>query len=154
MLQRCHRKQNNCERSTYYTTITLIDQNIKYYNLNNKILHLISHMGFQVAPLIGVTEPSNSVPGNSDKQAQFLTADNFKIIWKLNKILVRVMRYNISDRTQKIISRELTVINPRVNYFEAARMIQTKIAQKDFKHLIQVRFYFHSREQLKKSAKN
>ena len=96
-----HRKQDNCERSTYYNTITLIDQNIKYYNLNNKILHLISHMAFQVAPLIGVTEPSNSVPGNSDKQAQFLTADNFKIIWKLNKILVRVMRYNICDRTQK-----------------------------------------------------
>ena len=44
------------------------------------------------------------------------------------------------------------IINPRVNYF-AARMIQTKIgAQQDFKHLIQVRLYFHSREPLKKSV--
>ena len=37
------------------------------------------------------------------------------------------------------------------NQNEAARMIQTKIgAQQDFKHLIQVCLYFHSREPLKK----
>ena len=61
--------------------MTLFDQNRKYYNLNNKILHLISDMAFQAAPLIGTTEPSNSVPGSSDKYAaQLLAADNFNII--------------------------------------------------------------------------
>ena len=37
----------------------------------------------------------------------------------------------------------MMIINSRVNYFEATCMIQTTIeAQRDFKHLIQVRFYF------------
>ena len=37
-----------------------------------------------------------------------------------------------------------------MNYFEATRMIQIKIgAQQDFRHLIQVRLYLHSREPLK-----
>ena len=37
-----------------------------------------------------------------------------------------------------------------MNYFEAARMIQTKIgAQQDFKHLILACLYFHSREPFK-----
>ena len=50
----------------------------------------------------------------------------------------------------KIIPHKLTILNQRVNYFEAARMIQTKIAvQQDFKHSIQVRLYFHSCEPLK-----
>ena len=59
--------------------MTFFDQNRKYYNQNNKILHLVSHMTFQAAPLIGTTEPSNSVPVNSDKLAQLLTAGNFEI---------------------------------------------------------------------------
>ena len=43
------------------------------------------------------------------------------------------------------------IINPRVYYFEAARMIQTKIgAQQDSNHLIQVCLYFHSRQPRKK----
>ena len=48
-------------------------------------------MAFQAAPLIGSTEPSNSVPGNSDKHVQLLTADKFEIIWKLDKILARAI---------------------------------------------------------------
>ena len=55
----------------------------------------------------------------------------------------------------KIKSHKLTIINPHVNYFEATRMIQSKIgAQQDFKHMMQVRLYFHSREPLKKSSKH
>ena len=47
------------------------------------------------------------------------------------------------------------IINFGVNYFEAALLIQTKIgAQQDFKHLMQVSFYFHYREPLKSSAKH
>ena len=54
----------------------------------------------------------------------------------------------------QIISHKLMIINSRVNYFEAARMIQTKIGvQQHLKYLIQVRFYFHPREPLKKSPK-
>ena len=50
----------------------------------------------------------------------------------------------------KTISHKLTIINPHVNYFEAAHMIQMKIgAQQDFKHLMQVGLHFHSREPLK-----
>ena len=45
-------------------------------------------MALQAAPLIGTTEPSNSVPGSSDRHGQLLTAGNFKIIWNLDKILV------------------------------------------------------------------
>ena len=33
-------------------TITLFNQNRKYYNQNNKIFHFISHMALQAAPLI------------------------------------------------------------------------------------------------------
>ena len=58
--------------------LTLFDQNRKYYNQNNKILS--SHMALQVGPLISMMEPSNSVPGGSDKYAQLSTAGNFKII--------------------------------------------------------------------------
>ena len=58
-------------------------------------------MAFQATPLIGTTEPSNSVPGNSNKHVQLLTADKFEIIWKLDKILVRAMRYNIFDSAWK-----------------------------------------------------
>ena len=55
----------------------------------------------------------------------------------------------------KNISHKVTIINPCVNYFENARMIQTKTgAQQHFKHLIQVRLHFHSREPLKNSAKH
>ena len=54
--------------------VTLFDQSGKYYNQNNKILHLVSHVTFHTwsslaAPLIGPTEPSNYVPGSSDWHA-------------------------------------------------------------------------------------
>ena len=76
-----HWKQSNCKRSSYYTMVTLFDQNRKYYNQNNKILHLISHMTLQAAPLIGTTEPQNFFPGRSDTHAQLLTAGNFEKTW-------------------------------------------------------------------------
>ena len=60
--------------------ITLFDQNRKYYNQNNKILHLDSHMATQVAVLIGTVKPSNFVPGSSDRHVPLLTVGNFKII--------------------------------------------------------------------------
>ena len=44
----------------------------------------------QAAALIGTMEPSSSVPGMSDRYAQFLTAGNFKIISNLEKTLVSV----------------------------------------------------------------
>ena len=83
--------------------IILFKQTRKYYNQNNKILHLVSHMALQSALLIGTTivirnrnflsvscdygtmEPLNSVPGSSDKHAQLLTAGNFEIISNLEK---------------------------------------------------------------------
>ena len=68
------------KRPTYYTMITLFDQNIKYYNQSNTILHLVSLMALQAAPLIGATEPLNSVPGSSDGHAQLLTVGDFEII--------------------------------------------------------------------------
>ena len=98
---RCHWKQSNCKRPTCYTIITLFDQNRKYYNQNNKNLHLVSHIALQAASLNGSTESSNSVPGSSDRHVLLLTEGNFEIIWNLNKILVRVMRYNICDHTYK-----------------------------------------------------
>ena len=79
--------------------ITWFDQNGKYYNQNNKILHLVSHMALQATLLIDTTEPSNSVPRNSDRHAQLLTAGNLEIIWNLDKILVLVMGYDTCDRT-------------------------------------------------------
>ena len=43
----------------------------------------------------------------------------------------------------KIKSHKLTIINPHVNYFEATRMIQSKIgAQQDFKHMMQSVYIF------------
>ena len=55
----------------------------------------------------------------------------------------------------KIISHRLTISNFRVNYFEAACMIQIKKGTHlGFKHLIQVGFYFHYKEPLKTSAKH
>ena len=91
----------NCKRPTYYAMITLFDQNRKYGNQNNKILHIVSHMALQAAPVIRTTEPSNSVPGSFDRHAQHLTADNFEIIWNLDKVLMHIMRYNICDCTWK-----------------------------------------------------
>ena len=55
-------------------------QNRKYYNQNNKILYLVSHMAFQAALLTGITEPSKFVSGSFDRHAQLLTATNFEII--------------------------------------------------------------------------
>ena len=85
---------------TFDTMITSFDQNRKYYNQNNKILHLVSCMALQATPMIGMAEPSNFVPGSSDRHAQLLKAGNFKIIWNLDKILVWLMHYNICDRTK------------------------------------------------------
>ena len=56
-----NRKENNCKTPTYYTMKNLFDQK------KNRILHLVSHMAFQAAPLISTTEPSNYVPGSSDR---------------------------------------------------------------------------------------
>ena len=36
-------------------------------------------MALQTAPLIGMTESSNSVPGSSDRHVQLLTVGNFEI---------------------------------------------------------------------------
>ena len=60
--------------------IPLFDQKRKYYNQNNKILQLVSHMALQTVPLIGTMETLNSVPASSDKLAQLLTTGNFEII--------------------------------------------------------------------------
>ena len=77
-----------CKRPIYYTMITLFYQTRKYYNENNKIIHLVFHMTLQVASIIGTTtvtrngtflsvccdygttQPSNSVPESSDRHAQ------------------------------------------------------------------------------------
>ena len=67
---------NNCKRPTYYTMITLFDQNRKYYNQKNKILHLVSHKALQTAPLIDTMETLNSVTVSSDKYAQLLAMGN------------------------------------------------------------------------------
>ena len=82
----------------YYIMITLFKRTRKYYSQNNKLIHLASHMALQVASLIsttivtrnrkflsvscdyGTTEPSNSVPGSSDRHAQRLTMGSLKII--------------------------------------------------------------------------
>ena len=73
--------------------ITLFDQNRKYYIQNNKTLHLVSQIALQVTSLIDTTEPSSSVPGNSDRHALPLTEGNFEIILNMDKSLVYVMRY-------------------------------------------------------------
>ena len=78
--------------------IALFNQNRKYYNQNNKILHLVSQIALQAASLIVTTEPSNSVPRSSDRHALLLREGDFEIIWNLDKVLVR---YNIFDRTEK-----------------------------------------------------
>ena len=71
--------------------ITLFPQHRKYYNQNNTILHLVSHMALaQASPFISATEPSSSVAESFDEYAQTLTAGNFEIISNLEKILVRV----------------------------------------------------------------
>ena len=69
--------------STHYAMITSFDQNRKYYNQNNKILHLVSHIALQATLLIGTTEPSSSVPRNSDRHALLLTEGNFEMILNL-----------------------------------------------------------------------
>ena len=56
-------------------------------------------MALQTVPMIGTTKPSNSVPGSSDRHALLLAADNFEIIWNLNKILFRFVRFDICDLT-------------------------------------------------------
>ena len=43
-------------------------------------------MAFQATPVIGTTEPSNSVSGSSDRHAQLLAVGNFEIIWNMDKI--------------------------------------------------------------------
>ena len=73
-------ENNNCKKPTHFTMIPFFDQSRKYYNQNNKFLHLVSQIALQAAPLIGTMESPNSVPGSSDRRAQFLIAGNFKII--------------------------------------------------------------------------
>ena len=75
--------------------ITLFDQNRKYYNQNNKILHLVSHMTLQTAALIGTMEPRILF----EVVLVLLTVGNFEMISNFDKILVRVLRFNICDRT-------------------------------------------------------
>ena len=108
---------------SHYFGVFLLDW--KYCNQNNRILNLDSRIALQAASLIGTTEPSNSIPGSSDRHALVSTEGKFKIIWNLSKVLVRVMRYNICDHTKDKITQTV-IINSRVNYFEAARMIQIK----------------------------
>ena len=67
ILHKYHKKESNYKRPTM---ISLFDKNRQYYNQNNKTFHLVSHMAFKAAPLIGRTEPSNSDPGSSDGHAQ------------------------------------------------------------------------------------
>ena len=73
--------------------ITLFVQNKKYYNHNNKILHLASHIALQATSLIGTTKLSSSVPEISDRHELYLTEANFEIIRNLDKSLVHVMHY-------------------------------------------------------------
>ena len=90
---------------------TLFNQIRKYYNQNNKILHLVLHTALQTTSLIGTTEPSSSVPGSSDKHALLLTEDNFEIILNLDKMLVHVMRYCV------IKAVCISTANCRSNFF-------------------------------------
>ena len=60
--------------------ITLFNQNKNYYNQNNKILHLVSHMALQGAVLSGTRELLNSVSRSSDRRVQLLTVGNFEKI--------------------------------------------------------------------------
>ena len=87
----------------------LFDQNRKYYNHNNKTLHLVSHIALQATSLISTTEPSSSFPGGSDRHALLLR--DFEIILNLDKILVRVMRYCV------IKSAYIGTTNCRWNWF-------------------------------------
>ena len=82
-------------------------------------------MALQDAPMIGITEPSNFISGSSDRHPQLLIANNVKIIWNLDKILVCVMPFNVCDTILKTILHKLMIMNPHLNYFEAAHMIQT-----------------------------
>ena len=89
---------NNCKRPTCYTMITLftkIDITIKV----TKSFTWVSHMALQAGSLS--TEPSNSVPGSSDRRAQLLMVGNFEIIWNLEKILACVVHHNICNHTSK-----------------------------------------------------
>ena len=95
MEYRYHWKHRNCKRPTYYTMITLFDQNRKYCNQNNKILDLVSLIALQATLLIGTTKPSSSVPRSSDRHALLSTEGNLELILNLDKILVHVMRYCI-----------------------------------------------------------
>ena len=68
-------------RATANILPTLFDQIRKYYAQNNKIPHLVSHIALHPPTLlIGMREPSNSVPGSSDRhfnRGQF--RNNFKL---------------------------------------------------------------------------
>ena len=69
-------------------------------------------------------ETLNSVPGSSDKHAQFLTADNSKIIWNLNKFWCALCVL-ISAIVHKNNITQADNHQFRVNYFKAAHMIET-----------------------------
>ena len=70
--------------------IILFDQNIKYYNHNNKILLRVSHIALQATTLIGTTEHSSSVPGSSDRHALLLTESDLEII-----LYFKLLRYTL-----------------------------------------------------------
>ena len=57
----------------------------------------VSHMALQAASLM--MEPSNSVPEGSDRHAHLLSVDKFGIIPNLEKILVRILHFNIGYPT-------------------------------------------------------
>ena len=79
-------RNSNCKRLTYYTMMTLFDQNRKWHN---------------PSPRFTDGTPSCStdhVPGSFDRHVQLLTTGNFPVNWNLDKTLVRVMRFNICDR--------------------------------------------------------
>ena len=65
--------------------MNLFNQKNMYCNQNDKIFHLASCTSLQPSILISMSEPSNSVPGSSDRHTQLLTAGNFANNLKLGQ---------------------------------------------------------------------
>ena len=128
--------------------LTLFDQNRKYYNQNNKILS--SHMALQVGPLISMMEPSNSVPGSSDKYAQLSTAGNFKIIWDLDKIYCAMWVIISVIIHKNYLTQTDNHQFPDKLFWSCWYYPNQTRSTTGFKYLIQVHFYFNSRQPLKK----
>ena len=98
---------------------------------------------------ISMTEPSNSVPGSSDKYAQLSTAGNFKIIWDLDKIycamwvIISVIIHK--DHLTQTDNHQF----PDKLFWSCCYYPNQTRSTTGFKYLIQVHFYFNSREPLK-----